>query len=302
MRFFFAAVPVSPRGRLSRRIAQAGATAALVVAALVVTAAPALATVTVSQPTVPTLARGTSGEVTFILGSASDQVSKITFTAPGNTTFSRDSYTYNGGPGAIPCGLSGDAKALTCPETGTRPGYYWPDGSTIGVRLLMDPAAPAGTAMTSGSVVNYDWNGVQNGQGTYTVQTPATADIVTTVTAQPHLGILVPYLTYTLTAHNDGPNNADYATLTASLPAGVTATNPSSGCAASTGTVVCAFGPVSSGTSANKSFRVPLHLLSLGQVTVTGVRTLSAPTDTDPANDTDSATCNVLSVILVTCT
>lgn len=51
----------------------------------------------------------------------------------------------------------------------------------------------------------------------------------------------------------------------------------------------------------NKTFRVPLHLLSLGHVTVTGVRTISAPTDPNPANDNASASCTVIFIILVTC-
>lgn len=51
----------------------------------------------------------------------------------------------------------------------------------------------------------------------------------------------------------------------------------------------------------NKTFRVPLSVLTLGQVIVTGVRTASAPTDPNPANDSATATCTAISIILVTC-
>ncbi|OEJ30045.1 IPT/TIG domain-containing protein [Streptomyces subrutilus] len=135
----------------------------------------------------------------------------------------------------------------------------------------------------------------------YTYVLPPAADIDVNVTAQPHLGILVPYLTYTLTAHNTGPDPVTSATVTATLPPGASATNLPAGCTSSTGTVTCTYGSISNTASASKSFRVPLHLLSLGPVKVTGTRTASAPTDSNPANDSASATCTVISIILATC-
>ncbi|GLW11448.1 hypothetical protein Misp01_65760 [Microtetraspora sp. NBRC 13810] len=128
------------------------------------------------------------------------------------------------------------------------------------------------------------------------------ADIDVDLGAQPHVGILVPYLRYTLTARNTGPDAVASATLTATLPPGTSATNLSPGCTTAAGKVTCAYGAIADGTSAAKSFRVPLSLLSLGQATVTGVRTTSAPADPDPANDNAATTCTVISVVLVTCT
>ncbi|GGZ71915.1 hypothetical protein GCM10010371_34510 [Streptomyces subrutilus] len=135
----------------------------------------------------------------------------------------------------------------------------------------------------------------------YTYLPPPAADIDVNLTAQPHLGILVPYLTYTLTAHNTGPSAVTSATLTATLPAGATATGLSAGCTVASTTVTCTYGPIANATSVNKTFQVPLHLLSLGHVTVTGTRTASAPADPNPANDTASATCTVISILLATC-
>ncbi|MFI6585638.1 beta-propeller fold lactonase family protein [Embleya sp. NPDC050493] len=127
------------------------------------------------------------------------------------------------------------------------------------------------------------------------------ADIAVAVTAQPHLGILVPYLTYTLTVHDNGPGAVTSATITASLPPGATATNVSAGCTTTTGSVTCTYGAIANGADSAKSFRVPLHLLSLGHVSVLGVRTASTPTDPNPANDTSTATCTVVSILLATC-
>jgi uncharacterized repeat protein (TIGR01451 family) len=131
--------------------------------------------------------------------------------------------------------------------------------------------------------------------------TVTAADIDVNLGAQPHLGLLVPYLTYTLTAHNTGPGAVISATLTATLPPGKKATNLAAGCVTAPGTVTCTYGAIAGGASAGKTFRIPLRLLSLGKVTVTGARTTSAPADPNPANDHAGATCTVISFILATC-
>ncbi|MFD6891014.1 IPT/TIG domain-containing protein [Streptomyces sp. NPDC059957] len=138
------------------------------------------------------------------------------------------------------------------------------------------------------------------GAGRYTYQLPP-ADIDVDLTAQPGFSLLVPYLTYTLTARNTGPGTVTSATLTASLPAGASANTLSPGCTVAGSTVTCAFGSIANGASATKTFRVPLGLLSLGRVSVTATRTASAPTDPGPLNDSATASCTVVSVLLATC-
>ncbi|MDP9849276.1 beta-propeller fold lactonase family protein [Streptosporangium lutulentum] len=133
------------------------------------------------------------------------------------------------------------------------------------------------------------------------VGTATSADIDVNLGAQPRLGLLVPYLTYTLTARNTGPGAVTSATLTATLPPGKKATNLAAGCVTTPGTVTCTYGAIAGGASVGKTFRVPLRLLSLGKVKVTGARTTSAPADPNPANDHDGATCTVISFLLVTC-
>ncbi|MFC8588345.1 hypothetical protein ACFUGD_27875 [Streptomyces sp. NPDC057217] len=65
--------------------------------------------------------------------------------------------------------------------------------------------------------------------------------------------------------------------------------------------MTCAYGSINAGASASKTFCIPLCLLTLGPVTVTGVRTSSAPVDPNPANDSAAVTCTALSIVLVSC-
>ncbi|MET8825260.1 hypothetical protein ABZX40_35785 [Streptomyces sp. NPDC004610] len=168
--------------------------------------------------------------------------------------------------------------------------------------LRVNPGTPAGSF-----VLRYQLFGDKGGETTLSGPTitvtdpPPPADLAIDVSAQPHLGILTPYLTYTLTANNTGPGVVISATVTATLPPGASATGLPSGCTTATQTVTCTYGAIPNGTSAAKSFRVPLHLLSLGHITVTATRTASTPADPNPANDTDSATCTVISILLATC-
>ncbi|WP_330177520.1 IPT/TIG domain-containing protein [Streptomyces sp. NBC_01498] len=160
--------------------------------------------------------------------------------------------------------------------------------------------APPGTGTVDVQATTPGGTSAVTSAGQYTYVVPA-ADIDVDLNAQPHLGILVPYLTYTLSAANTGPGEVTSATVTAALPAGATATNLSPGCTVTGSTVTCAYGTIANGTHTDKTFRVPLSLLSLGHVTVTGTRTASTPNDPNPANDTAKATCTVISIVLVTC-
>ena len=135
-----------------------------------------------------------------------------------------------------------------------------------------------------------------------TVNTPPAADIDVNLTAQPHLGILAPYLTYTLTAHNTGPNAVTSATLTATLPPGDDRHQPVNRMHQHRRLGHLHLRQPSPTAPARvRPSGLPLRLLSLGQVTVTGTRTTSAPADPNPANDNASATCTVISVLLATC-
>ncbi|MEV7520389.1 IPT/TIG domain-containing protein [Streptomyces sp. NPDC091371] len=180
------------------------------------------------------------------------------------------------GPGNPAGGLS--CTATTC--TATAPAHA---AGPVDVQVT----TPGGTSAAVGA-------------GRYTYQLPP-ADIDVDLTAQPGLSLLVPYLTYTLTAHNTGPGAVTSAALTATLPPGSSATALSPGCTALGATVTCVYGTIANGAASAKTFRVPLSLLSLGRVSVTATRTVSAPADPNTLNDSATATCTVVSVLLATC-
>ncbi|MFD7260479.1 IPT/TIG domain-containing protein [Streptomyces sp. NPDC059874] len=180
------------------------------------------------------------------------------------------------GPGNPAGGLS--CTATTC--TATAPAHA---AGPVDVQVT----TPGGTSAVVGA-------------GRYTYQLPP-ADIDVDLTAQPGLSLLAPYLSYTLTAHNTGPGTVTSATLTATLPPGSSATALAPGCTAMGTTVTCVYGAIAGGAVSAKTFRVPLSLLSLGRVSITATRTVSAPTDPNTLNDSATATCTVVSVLLSTC-
>lgn len=100
---------------------------------------------------------------------------------------------------------------------------------------------------------------------------------------------------------NTGPGRATSAEVTASLPAGTIATGLSPGCTASGGTVVRTFADLVESAVATAGFKVPPSRLSLGRFAVEAARTASSPDGADPADDTSSASCVVISLPPVTC-
>ncbi|MEV0650633.1 hypothetical protein AB0I28_35810 [Phytomonospora sp. NPDC050363] len=235
------------------------------------------------------------------LGGSYTYTATVTNNGPAAATAAGVDVTLTGATAAIGTVTSSQGSCTTTAPTVTCTFGALAVSASATVAITVTPTA-AGT-VTATSVVSADQTDPNPADNTDAESTTvnAYADINVDVGAQPHLGILVPYLTYTLKATNNGPQTATTATITASIPAGATATNLSSGCTATPGTVTCTYSAITNGANASKTFRVPLHLLSLGNVTVTGLRTTSAPTDTNATNDTDSATCHVVTFVLVTC-
>ena len=97
-----------------------------------------------------------------------------------------------------------------------------------------------------------------NGASADTTVRPA-ADLSLTKSDSPDPVQAGELLTYTLTAHNAGPQSATGVTLTDTLPAGVTyvSATPSQGsCSEASGTVTCALGTVANGASAGVEIKV----------------------------------------------
>ncbi|WP_051367646.1 DUF11 domain-containing protein [Hamadaea tsunoensis] len=130
---------------------------------------------------------------------------------------------------------------------------------------------------------------------------PPAADLAVDLQAVAKPALLNSAIEYTIKVTDLGPDAATSASITATLPNGSTATQLATGCTQAGSVVTCTYGALSNGANASKTFRLPVGALTLGQVKVTATRTTSAPADPNAANDTASATCNVVSILIITC-
>ncbi|WP_053174691.1 DUF11 domain-containing protein [Nonomuraea sp. SBT364] len=236
-------------------------------------------------------------------GTAFDYAATVTNNGPGQATEVSASTTLSGVTRAINAATPSQGSCAIAPPTVTCALGNLAADATATIRINVTPAS-AGTLTATSTVAaaEPDLTPANNTDDeNSTIVTPPGADIDVDLAAQPRLDVLVPYLRYTLTARDIGPDAVTSATVQAILPPGASATNLSSGCTAAGTTITCVYGAIPVGAGAGKTFRVPLSLLSLGQVTVTATRTGSAPADPDPANDRASATCTVVSIVLATC-
>jgi uncharacterized repeat protein (TIGR01451 family) len=109
-------------------------------------------------------------------------------------------------------------------------------------------------------------------------------------------------VTYTLTVTNHGPNPAQAARVVDTLPAGLTFASGSTGCSAAGQAVTCDLGAVPSGTTRQVSVRADIDPALVydagGPTTVTDTATVSnsAGQDSDPSNNTDTESTQVVAV------
>ncbi|MET8139709.1 hypothetical protein ABZU32_05295 [Sphaerisporangium sp. NPDC005288] len=126
------------------------------------------------------------------------------------------------------------------------------------------------------------------------------ADAAVRLTATPKLALLVPKIEFTVGVTGNGPGTVQTATVTTTLPPGLSATPGD--CAAVSGAVNCTVGPLAPGATQTRKFSVPVGLLNIGvPYTFTAARTSSSPTDPVAANDTAQVRCTVVSIVLVNC-
>ncbi|MDI2125244.1 hypothetical protein [Yinghuangia seranimata] len=134
------------------------------------------------------------------------------------------------------------------------------------------------------------------------VQGPPTPDLAVTTTAAVS-GLLLPTVTVTAKVDNVGSAATTGSTLTFSYPSGFT--NPvAAGCTVNTSarTVTCTMGAIAPGANAQKSVKFSPGLLTIGSnLTVTAVSSGATPTDPVTTNNTDGATCSVLTGLIVQC-
>ena len=130
--------------------------------------------------------------------------------------------------------------------------------------------------------------------------TYAVADVAVTMSAVGSPGLPSGDITYTVTVTNNGPSALTSATITAPLPTPMAA--ESSECSTAGHTVTCSIGALANGASTTRTFTVPVGLLTIGiPYAVTAARTASAPTDPNPANNSATRTCTILTSLIISC-
>lgn len=186
----------------------------------------------------------------------------------------------------------------------------YPDGvpahstSIVTITTTMDPnASPGPYAFTArGSF----WGAEEHFTPSALVigGTPPAADLAVSLKATAPL-LLAGYIDYTQTTTTNGPATADSATVTTQLhPYTTSVTGLPAGCAyAPAGKkVTCTLTALADAAGATKTFRAHVAPLTIGlHVNATATRTTGSPGDPDPANDTATAHCAVVTGLIVLC-
>lgn len=125
---------------------------------------------------------------------------------------------------------------------------------------------------------------------------PMTADIGVKLVGKPRLAVLRPHLEFTLTITNSGPDPVRGATVTSTIPQGLTGV-AGPNCVASAGKVTGAVGNLAVGSSTTRKFTTPVGALTTGNFTITATRTASVPADPNAANDSSTTTCLAVGIV-----
>lgn len=171
---------------------------------------------------------------------------------------------------------------------------------TVTFNLKVNPSAPGSVQTLEGQLVATNF--VTDPVPGPTLTINALADLGVTLTGTPDPGLLSMTLLFTVKVTNNGPGTLVNATYTATATSGLDVVGSGTCTAHNNSTATCSFGSLASGSSANAKFSVPIGLLDIGiPFTFSVTRTTSNPTDPNPANDSASTTCTVVSVLLASC-
>ena len=133
------------------------------------------------------------------------------------------------------------------------------------------------------------------------VVNPPAADIQVRLSASSSL--LNPTITYTVTGINRGPGTVTSGTITLRVPDSTTSVS-ASGCSYNSGTktVSCPTGQLGVKQSSSHTVRATQGTLTVGlPLPATATRTASTPSDPNPANDQASASCVVVTGLIILC-
>ena len=137
-----------------------------------------------------------------------------------------------------------------------------------------------------------------NNNSTATSTITTAADLVVAKTSESAQATAGGQLVYDIVVSNNGPSDAQNASLTDPLPSGTTfvsATTDTGTCSSNSGALACAFGTLPAGEAANVKLTVLLASSLAVQTALTNTTTATSTTpDPSPANATASATTTVV--------
>ncbi|WP_371407136.1 DUF11 domain-containing protein [Kribbella sp. NBC_00662] len=108
-------------------------------------------------------------------------------------------------------------------------------------------------------------------------------------------------ITYTIGVTNNGPGTATGVRVVGTFPANLAYVSTTCARVGSTRSVNCDIASLASGESATRTLTVQAGLLTIGTLTTTAQRTVSAPADPVAANDKASKVCRALTWLVVSC-
>lgn len=251
--------------------------------------------VDLGQPTTYTITINNSGP-----SFGTNVVMTDVFPAPGSTPTATFSYqgalTVNNGGSCTEPTLGATSGTLTCSFPGLASGQTATVTYVMRAETLTVAGATSGTAFNQASVVVDETettmaNNVVTHDTTARRFTVAT-DLALTKTAPAGPLASGAALAYTLVVTNNGPLASDGAQVVDTLPAGVTFVSAAD-CVNNAGTVRCAVGPLAVGASRTFTLNTTLSSPYNGARPLVNTATVDAPGDTNPGNNSASASTRV---------
>jgi hypothetical protein len=135
-----------------------------------------------------------------------------------------------------------------------------------------------------------------------TIAEPAQADLGVALHASAPL-LLSNHIKYKVAVKNNGPAEATSATIETQLASAATSI-ASTTCTfnSTTHKATCPFGPIADGATSEQTLTAYFPILTIGlPLKATATRTASTPEDPNPANDSSTASCNVITGLIIIC-
>jgi Domain of unknown function DUF11 len=216
----------------------------------------------------------------------------------------------------VPGSCSGDYVICSPdPGDGVSFKYALPDATAVGDVVAGSADFTVSSSATVGETISFFGYRQEAlpGASAYTVYTTGSTPLALTVTAPgadlgvslsaSAAGLLTSHVNYDAAVHNNGPAGASSATITTQLASQATSIT-SSTCTFSSSThqVSCPIGALANGATTHATFSAYFGLLTIGlPLNATATRTAGSPSDTNAANDSDSASCLALTTLLIGC-